>query len=219
MLRLAGIITMDRRADMMVWGCARFRARRHQWKSDGDGITPGRAVVKPLGCRRFGGIHLTESAKPLQSAGCQELDGEGDAVDEITLGEPLWFLAESVEPFEAESLDPERSAFDFAGDEAEADANPHPPHVGKICSQLINELFLFGRPEGHVDHVGSRVLEEMANRIELRRILFETELWKIGSRDLQSGNAFLQDSGGLFGDTGVATHEEERLAICGESSR
>jgi hypothetical protein len=42
-------------------------------------------VAKPVGCRRFGGIHLAKAAQTLQSAGCQELDGEGDAVDEITL--------------------------------------------------------------------------------------------------------------------------------------
>lgn len=59
-----------------------------------------------------------------------------------------------MDPFKAESLHPERSTLDFAGDEAEADADPHPPYAWEIHSQAIDEVFLLGRPEGHIDHVG-----------------------------------------------------------------
>jgi hypothetical protein len=90
----------------------------------------------------------------LQSAVGKEQDGEGDAINKITFCEPSGFLGEAVDPFETESLDPERSTEDFAGDEAEADTDPHPPHIRKIRSQSIDHFFLFSGPEAHVDNRG-----------------------------------------------------------------
>jgi len=98
--------------------------------------------------------HLESVAQSSQSAVRQEPDSEGDAINKVTFCEPLWFLGEAVDPFKTESLDPDGSTVDFAGDEAEADADPHPPHIGKICSQVIDEFFLFGGPEADVNHIG-----------------------------------------------------------------
>lgn len=146
---------------------------------------------------RFGTTPALSQAVPEQA------EREGNAVNQITLGQAAWFLHQAVDPFQAADLHPARRAFDLASDEAEANADAGPPDARQMFAPFQNQTFTLGRADGNKHQVWFGFHHGIGERLHFGGILLKAEIGALDAGNLKTWK--------LFGELGSCTFCSARI--------
>ena len=98
----------------------------------------------------------------------------------------------------------------IAGQEAEADANPQPPRLGKQAANLLDQVFLFRRTQRDEDDVRRRGKQHRADGHHFVQVVFKSERRAVRADDLQRGVAALENLRRFIRRARLAAQQENR---------